>query len=72
MSWSIVVVYSLVCDLVSNLAIKIVRAFSTANFNSGTEIFGMPKNVKLIRIICIEYPDEKPEKLERISGGSSR
>jgi len=42
----------------------------------------MSKNVKPIRIICIEYPDEKPEKLERIninalvhekiSGGSSR
>jgi len=35
--------------------------------NKVSEIFGMPKNVKLIRIICIEYPDEKPEKLERIN-----
>ena len=48
-----------------------------------SEIFGMPKNVKPILIICIEYPDEKPEKFERINidalvhyekigGGSSR
>ena len=41
MSWSIVV-SSLVCDLVSNLAIKIVRAFATAIFNSGTEIVSIP------------------------------
>jgi nitroreductase len=29
-------------------------------------ILGLPKNVKPIGIICIGYPDEKPEKLERI------
>jgi nitroreductase len=34
--------------------------------NKVSEILGLPKNVKPIGIICIGYPDEKPEKLERI------
>lgn len=34
--------------------------------NRVSEILGLPKNVKPIGIICIGYPDEKPEKLERI------
>jgi nitroreductase len=51
--------------------------------NKVSEILDLPKNVKPIGIICIGYPDEKPEKLERIDinslihyekygGGSSR
>ena len=35
--------------------------------NKVSEIFGMPKNVKPIWIICIEYSDQKPEKIERIN-----
>ena len=34
--------------------------------NKVSEILGLPKNVKPIGIICIGYPDEKPEKIERI------
>ena len=34
--------------------------------NKVSEILGLPKNVKPIGIICIGYPGEKPEKLERI------
>jgi nitroreductase len=34
--------------------------------NKVSEILDLPKNVKPIGIICIGYPDEKPEKLERI------
>jgi nitroreductase len=34
--------------------------------NKVSDILCLPKNVKPIGIICIGYPDEKPEKLERI------
>ena len=34
--------------------------------NKVSEILGLPKNVKPIGVICIGYPAEKPEKVERI------
>jgi hypothetical protein len=34
--------------------------------NKVSEILELPKNVRRIGIICIGYPAEKPEKLERI------
>jgi nitroreductase len=35
--------------------------------NKVSEILGLSKNAKPIGIICIEYADEKPEKLGRIN-----